>query len=80
MGRLTGVFHLMFVQVVPYQLPDHLRRGDVLLQAQLFKGFFLSGSMSIVSRAVFFSMRIPPEDDNQMIMACWVIGYPTRIF
>lgn len=48
----------MLVQVIADQLAHDLGRRDVLLQAQFFQGFFLSGSISTVSRAVFFSIRI----------------------
>ncbi|KXJ00588.1 hypothetical protein AN414_07480 [Serratia marcescens] len=58
MGRLAGIVHLMLMQVIADQLAYHLGRGNVLLQAQVFQGFFLSGSISTVSRAVFFSIRI----------------------
>ena len=57
-GRLAGIVHLMLMQVIADQLAYHLGRGNVLLQAQVFQGFFLSGSISTVSRAVFFSIRI----------------------
>ena len=40
-GRLAGILHLVLVQIVTYQLTDHLRGGHVLLQTEFFQGFFL---------------------------------------
>lgn len=49
----------MRLEVVPNQLTNDLRRCQVLRRAKLLKGFFLTGSMSTVSRAVLFSMELP---------------------